>query len=323
MTRQDSAIQKVFYKYTILVNKSNKARKARPNDSADDTGSSNRSDPSGYELNAGDLNNMDSDTATFLYHKLPVRYYKSGSGPPLLILHGWGSNADVMMSLVAGLSDLRTCYIPDLPGFGGTPPPPEPWSVDDYVDFAEQFVTEVAGDRVDILAHSFGGRMALKWCSRRSGLEQAGKVVITGGAGMKPRRTFAFYKRKYTAMLLKAPFLMLPESQSKKALGWLRKTAIWKSLGSSDYRQLDGVMRDTFVRTVSDYLESCLPNISHEVLLIWGKEDHATPLYQGFRMEKGLPNGALVEVAHAGHYVFLDQPDTFLRIVRSFFKQSE
>ncbi len=240
-----------------------------------------------------------------------------------MILHGWGSNADVMMPLVSKLSDLRTCYVPDLPGFGETPPPPEPWTVDDYVDLAEQFVTEIAGGRADILAHSFGGRIALKWCSRESGKEQAGKVVITGGAGMKPRRTFAFYCRKYTAKLLKAPFMLLPAAHREKALDWMRGTGIWKSLGSSEYRQLDGVMRQTFVRTVSEHLEFCLQKISHDILLLWGKEDGATPVYQGARMENGLHNGALVVIDHAGHYAFLDQPDRFIRIVRAFLKHTD
>lgn len=77
-------------------------------------------------------------------------------------------------------------------------------------------------------------------------------------------------------------------------------------------------MRETFVKTVSEHLEDCLPDISQEVLLLWGKEDEATPWYQAERMEKGLANGALVGIEQAGHHAFLDQPDRFQRIVHAF-----
>jgi pimeloyl-ACP methyl ester carboxylesterase len=113
--------------------------------------------------------------------------------------------------------------------------------------------------------------------------------------------------------------MLLPGAGREKALARLRQTKIWKSLGSGDYAKLSGVMRETFVKTVTEHLESCLPKIPHEVLLLWGTDDDATPLYQGKRMEKGLKNGVLVEIKNAGHYAFLDRPAHFTRIAKAFF----
>ncbi len=285
----------------------------------------------------------EENTHIFNYNGLPVSYHKTGTGSPLLMLHGWGSSSRVMLQLAHSISDIRTCFVPDLPGFGATPPPEAPWGIDDYTDLVRAFVREVIGGPTDVLAHSFGGRITLKWAARsgrdtsseagagssfderREGEAPAGvhspellKIIITGGAGMKPKRSFSYYRRRATAMVLKAPFMLLPSTLKVKALNWLRSTSIWKSMGSADYQKLDGVMRETFVRTVSEHLEYCLPDISHEVLLLWGREDQATPWYQAERMEKGLRNGALVGIERAGHYAFLDQPDRFQRIVRAF-----
>lgn len=256
--------------------------------------------------------------SVFTYQDIPVTYYKVGQGPPLLLLHGWGSRASVMMPLAGALGDIRTCYIPDLPGFGDTPAPGRPWNVDDYADMVTAFASLAGTSAIDVLAHSFGGRITLKWAAREHADIAPKKVIITGGAGMKPRRTFSFYRRRALAMLLKLPFQLLPQGLKSKALSWLRETRIWKSLGSSDYRELDGVMRETFVRTVSEHLESCLPYIDQEVLLLWGKDDPYTPWYQAARMEKGLKNGALVGIDNAGHYAFLDQPGRFTRISKAF-----
>lgn len=146
------------------------------------------------------------------------------------------------------------------------------------------------------------------------------KVLITGGAGMKPKRGLGYYRRLYTAKLLKAPFLLLPGSLREKSLAWLRQTAVWKSLGSGEYKELSGVMRETFVKTVTEYLEPTLPKIQQEVFLLWGENDDATPVYQAKRMDDRLKNSALVTIPDAGHYAFLDQPQKFLAIAKAYFE---
>lgn len=261
-----------------------------------------------------------AQTLTYQYNSLNIRYQKTGTGSPLIILHGWGSSGRVMMPVARQLAGFRTCYVLDLPGFGNTPQPPEAWSIDDYADMTEAFIRANFNEPVDLLVHSFGGRITLKLCARPHAQKLVNKVLITGGAGMKPRRNVKFYFKKYAAKILKAPFLILPHKIQDKALAKLRDTKLWQSLGSSDYSKLSGVMRETFVKSVTEYLEPCLPNIPHEVLLLWGRDDEATPLYQGQRMEKGMENAALVTIDKAGHYAFLDRPKHFASVARAFFK---
>lgn len=256
----------------------------------------------------------------FTYQQQNLAYEKVGEGKPLVILHGWGSSKRVMMPVAQNLAPIRTSYALDLPGFGDSPEPSKAWSIDDYADAVQAFIESLDEEKVDVLVHSFGGRIMLKLCARDFGKAHIDKVLITGGAGMKPKRSMKFYFKKYTAKTLKAPFTILPGSPREKALGWLRSTSLWKSLGSSDYSKLSGVMRETFVKSVSEYLESTLPNISHEVLLLWGRNDDATPIYQAERIEKGIENAALVIIEDAGHYAFLDKPKQFARIAEAFFK---
>ncbi len=253
---------------------------------------------------------------TWTFEGIDVHYDKTGSGPPLLILHGWGSSAQVMLPVAKSLSDRYTCYVPDLPGFGRTQPPDQPWSVDDYTRLTKEFLAYLGG-KTDLLVHSFGGRILLKLLSSEDHC-MAGRVLITGGAGLKPRRTWRYYVRLYTAKTLKAPFQLLPGKLKEKGLAWLRNSRVWKMLGSSDYQQLDGVMRQTFINVVNEHLDDCLPHIQKEVLLLWGEEDAAAPLDQARRMEQGIEGAALVTIENAGHYAFLDQPAKFNSIARAF-----
>lgn len=263
-----------------------------------------------------------SKTFYFTYKDQQIAYEVIGQGKALVMLHGWGSSKRVMMPVAKSLEDIRASYVIDFPGFGESEEPPEPWSIDDYADAVEAFISMLPDDHVDILAHSFGGRVMLKLLNRPKGKQIIQKVLITGGAGMKPQRSWKFYVRKYTAKTLKAPFMILPGSLRDKALNWLRGTDLWKSLGSSDYSQLSGVMRETFVKTVTNHLENELPTIEHEILLLWGRNDDATPIYQAERIEAGIKNSALVVIEDAGHYAFLDKPKQFAAIAKAFFEPS-
>lgn len=260
----------------------------------------------------------ESPTHFFTYRNQNIAYEKTGVGKPLVILHGWGSRRGVMMPVAKSLSAIRTSYVLDLPGFGESPEPAEAWSIDDYADAVQAFIEDLNAECVDVLVHSFGGRIILKLCTRDFGKKHIQKVLITGGAGMKPKRSAKYYVKSYTAKMLKAPFILLPGKSREKALAWLRTTSLWRSLGSSDYAKLTGVMREAFVKSVSEYMEDCLPHIPHETLLLWGRNDDSTPIYQAHRLERGIKNAALVIIEDAGHYSFLDKPKQFAAIATAF-----
>lgn len=263
-------------------------------------------------------------TEFFINGDTRTAWQKLGEGKPLLILHGWGSSSDVMLPLAKSLQDIRTCYLIDFPGFGLSPEPAGPWGVDDYTDLIEEFIRNIIPNgKIDLLVHSYGARVALKLLTRKDISDKIDKVIITGGAGLKPKRKLSYYIRKYMVKALKAPFLILPGQFRDKGLNSLRKTALWKKLGSSDYRQLSGVMRETFVRSVTEYLDNLLPQIDHEVLLIWGKNDTATPLEQGEQMAKGLGKSALITIDNASHYAFLDYPRQFTSIARAYLEPGQ
>lgn len=255
----------------------------------------------------------------FEFEGSKTSWEKTGTGKPLLILHGWGSSSAVMKPLAESLSHIRSCYLVDLPGFGHSPEPPEAWTVSRYADLIEAFMDQIMKeDKADLLVHSYGARIALKLLTRSKSAGKIDKVIFTGAAGLKPKRKPSFYLKKYTAKLLKAPFLLLPGVLRENGLNRLRSTSLWKKLGSSDYRQLSGVMRETFVMSVSDFLDKLLPKIDHEILLIWGEDDTATPLEQAKRFEKGLRNSTLVTLKQAGHYAFLDKPVQFKAIALAY-----
>ncbi|MCU0476774.1 MAG: alpha/beta hydrolase, partial [Anaerolineae bacterium] len=72
-------------------------------------------------------------------HGLSVHHRVMGAadGAPLILLHGWGASSELLTPLGERLARRGVrAFMPDLPGFGQTPPPPEPWDVFAYARFA-------------------------------------------------------------------------------------------------------------------------------------------------------------------------------------------
>lgn len=239
----------------------------------------------------------------------------TGKGEPLLLLHGWGGCAASMKPLAGGLQDIRSIYNVDFPGFGQSSHPKEPWSVTEYTECLASFMKLAGIDKADIIAHSFGGRVTLLLAATHP--ELVGKIVITGGAGLKPKRDVKYHIRvslyKLGRAMLKRPAL----TKLLKAIGIdLEKMA--KSAGSEDYRSLSEDMKKTIVRVVNQDLRWCLPKIKSSTLLIWGDGDNSAPLWMGKIMEKEIPDAGLVVFEGCGHFAYLEQLPRFVKIVRTF-----
>jgi pimeloyl-ACP methyl ester carboxylesterase len=233
----------------------------------------------------------------------------------LLILHGWGCDENVYAKLTEHLSADYNVILPELPGFGKTPEPPAPWSVSDYAEYVAEFCETHAVEPDVLLCHSLGCRIAIKLLSGDGGynLPSVRKVIFTGAAGIRPKRTAA-QKAKTRVFKLKK-ILLLP---FPKALEKLRQ-----KYGSPDYRNASPIMRQCLIRIVNEDLTHHLDKIEPETLLIWGENDDSTPLSDGKLMERLMPNAGLAVIKDAGHYAFLEQHELFCKILDSYLKSEE
>ena len=79
----------------------------------------------------------------------------------------------------------------------------------------------------------------------------------------------------------------------------------------------DVYKRQCMVLALGEDLTHLLPRIVTPTLLIWGRDDTATPLSDGKRMEALLPDAGLVELP-GGHYAFAESFGTCARVLDSF-----
>lgn len=245
-----------------------------------------------------------------------VRRHADTGAQCVLLLHGWGCDSAVFAPLEGVLRDGMTVASLDFPGHGHSDEPPEPWGVAEYAAQVRAMLLLEKLTPVHIVAHSFGARVALMLAARHP--ELMGKLVITGGAGIKKpqteegKRRTARYKR-YSALLAKLRAVPLLGTLAETLLARLRKR-----YGSPDYVKLNENMRQTFVKVISEDLSPLLPAISAPTLLIWGDADTETPLWMAQAMEKAIPDAGLVVFEGGSHFAFVEQGRRFAVIVKKF-----
>ena len=237
--------------------------------------------------------------------------------PVVVLLHGWGCDGNIFSFLQREITAHSTVLTLDFPGHGQSAEPPCPWGVPDYAAQVKALLDELQLNRVCIVAHSFGGRVAIELASTYQELVE--KLVITGGAGIRKLPTEEQKKRQAR---FKRMNHLLDKLKKLPLLGKLAEglqDRLRRKYGSADYIKLNENMRKTFVQVINYDQAHLLEKIKASTLLIWGTADTETPLWMGQQMEKSISDAALITFEGRGHFAFAEEWQRFVIIVKQFF----
>ena len=241
----------------------------------------------------------------------------TGEPPPrVLALHGWArTHADFAALLVSGPRGDRTgdldgdrrpldAVAPDLPGFGATPAPDDPWGTPEYAALTAELLSDMA-EPVVVVGHSFGGRVAVQLAATRPeavrGLVLTGVPLMPSPAGR--RRPPPAYRVVRTLHRL-------------GVVGDARMEAARQRYGSADYRAAQGVMRQVLVTILAERYDDALAAIECPVHLVWGDDDTEVPLAVAEAAASRLGRCQLTVCAGAGHMTPLTAPGPLRRAVQ-------
>ena len=238
-----------------------------------------------------------------------------GDGKPILMLHGWGANIKLLQPLADKLVNLDyKIYMIDMPGFGESTDPPTPFTVFDYAKFCISYLDHYQLDKIYLFGHSFGGRLGLILGSDYAHRIQ--KMTLSDSAGIKTEAPLHQRLRLNTYKSIRDGLYTI----GAKSLADNLRNSYNKRYGSTDFQQVSGVMRQTFVNVVNQDLLENAKRVTVPTILIWGDKDEDTPLWQGKKLEEAIPDAALIIHEGAGHYAYLDFPDKTARIMDALFK---
>lgn len=228
----------------------------------------------------------------------------------ILILHGWGSSAKKWSRVKEILNRQRFRVIaPDLPGFGENPPPDEPWSVDNYVEWVKNFSQDFAP--FFLLGHSFGGRLAIKFALKYP--EDILGLILLAVPAIKSKRQSNV--KKFVIKIF-ARFSFLPFYQ------FLRKIFYIYFLRKTDYIRLKGeAITGTFRKIISEDLSFYLPQIKTKTLVLWGEKDDYVPVKMAGLIKEKIPNSKLIIFPDVKHSPYLEIPEKLAEVIIEFLRK--
>jgi len=255
---------------------------------------------------------------TLLINNLKINYKIAGSGPAVLILHGWGGSSDSWIRVLEILSENGFKLIcPDFPGFGKSMTPFTPWGVGDYANFVNDFIKKTCGEPVEpffLLGHSFGGRVAIKFSVLWP--EKIKSLILCDSAGIKQKWGIREKLIFQISKIGNAIFTPTPLRRFKDKA----KNLFYIFLRHRDYAKANGTMRQIIKKVLTEDLLKDLPQIKIRTLIIWGENDKLVPVKYAHIFKEKIENSELKILPKIGHSPHLEVPEKLTKIIIQFLR---
>ncbi len=258
-----------------------------------------------------------------------IAYYDMGvpnpNEPVLILLHGFGSQADVDFGpSLPGLARDRRIIALDQIGAGQSDKPQIEYRVQTYVEFLAEFLRTLGITRFDLLGESLGGWTAAAYAEQAvapgSTLPQPTRLILSDAAGFTvtgrnatsgPRTKMMVSTVDEVVTGLRAVFFdptrITPEVAKRR---FISKLAANDGLAAATFTTNPAIEHEA----VGDKANT----ITLPTLVVWGAEDHTVPLENGRAYANAIPNARLVLIERSGHVPALEQPKQFVDAVDQF-----
>ncbi len=249
---------------------------------------------------------------------------RQGSGKPLLLVHGLGSNAHTWEPVLPALSEQREVIAVDLPGFGDTPPLAGEISIATLTDAVADYISDEQLTDVDLVGSSMGARIVLELARRGHG----GTVVALDPGGFWNDRQLTVF-----AVSIRASFALVKKLQpalpvvTKNPVG---RTALLAQFSAAPWRlPRDLVLAELRSIDQSGSLYPALDALVHgprqegatkgalraKVVIGWGRHDRVTNAGQAATAQAKFPDATLHWFDKSGHFPHWDQPADTARLI--------
>jgi pimeloyl-ACP methyl ester carboxylesterase len=255
---------------------------------------------------------------------LRIAYHRAGSGPPLVLLHGFvGDGRSTWSAQLEDLSDEFTVVAWDAPGAGRSAPPPNWFRIADYAGCLAEFIRTLRLDRPHLVGLSFGGIVALELFRRRSTLPHT--LVLAGAyagwAGSLPAgvvderlrtclKLAALPPDEFAAAMLSS---MFSESAPADAVAGFAVSV--REFNPVGFRAMTWSSAEADLRDI-------LATVDVPTLLLSGDRDARAPLDVAHALQAGIPGSRLIVLPGIGHISPVEAPELFNRKVRTFLRHS-
>ncbi|MEW2360261.1 alpha/beta fold hydrolase [Spirillospora sp. NPDC029432] len=242
----------------------------------------------------------------------------TGTGAPLLCLHGIGSSGASFDAITPLLADRLRVITRDAPGYAAAPDPGGPPGMDGYADAAVAVLDDLGIGRAHVLGVSWGGVIATRIALRHP--DRLGSLILadsTRGSGASPEKAAAMRARG-------------AELAGSGPAAFARKRAARLLSPAATPAQVDAVaaaMAAAIRMPGYGYAAESMAATDHgprlgevraRTLVLVGEHDAVCPPAESRLIAAAIPGARYAEIPGAGHLSNQERPEAFARAVRDF-----
>ncbi len=255
----------------------------------------------------------------------PIYYRKQGDGPPLLLLHGWGGSSRYWQGTLKRLSDIRSVYALDLPGYGQSPPLPVETTPDRMATLVVEFANRLGLETFDLNGHSFSAGVTAYLAANYA--HRVHRLVMTCASTFRSERERRKVREVHRIVGLwvkiRSPWMgRAPRFYRKVAQVFFHQIPTDDEIlreSMEDFLQMD---RRTGIESArnaanADYNE-VLQRITAPTLVIGARQDAVMPEYGPPTVAKLIPDSRLFWIENCGHLPMIERPQTYHHLLRHF-----
>ncbi len=263
---------------------------------------------------------------------LQLHYNEAGSGDEVVVLlHGSGPGASAWSNFNRNVEPLVAAgyrvILMDSPGWSKSDAIVSKASRSELNANALKGLLNVLGiEKAHLIGNSMGGHSAVAFALANP--HRAGKLVLMGGGTGGPS---SFAPTPTEGIKLIGALYRAPTLENLKRM---MQVFVYDSSQLTDalmQGRLENMLKRTdhlenFVRSVEANprqfpdVSHRLHELTHQTLLIWGRDDRFVPLDTGLRLLAGLQNAELHVFSRCGHWAQWEHAEKFNRMVLDFLR---
>ncbi len=254
---------------------------------------------------------------TFEHKGTKNSYYTTGSGPSVMLVHGFAEEHTIWRKLIPELQDYRL-ILPDLPGYGSSEFNENFSSMSDYAVVLKGILDEEEINNCIMIGHSMGGYISLAFAEKYPGsLTGFGLFHSSAYADDEEKKK----KRDKGIEFIRAngslPFLktMVPDLFYD---GEVSIDLIDAQIRGSENLSPACLIQNYEAMKSRKDRTGVLKEFGKPILFIAGEHDNAVP-YKSVLEQSHLPSVSYIyTLKHSGHMGMLEEPEKAIHILQEF-----